>query len=75
MCSLQLETPSAFKSERVFSKVGVGYYTFISMNNYIFRDGANGQYIILNKEKSLLITIMSREKEMKNVTEVLRNLI
>jgi len=75
MCSLQLETPSAFKSERVFPKVGVGYYTFISINNYIFRDGADGQYIIINKEKSLLITIMSREKEMRNVTEVLRNLI
>ena len=75
MCSLQLETPSAFKPERVFPKVGVGYYTFISTNDYVFRDGADGQYIILNKERNLLITIMSREKEMKNVTEILRNLI
>jgi len=41
MCTLQLETPSAFKPERVFPKVGVGYYTFISTNNYIFRDGAD----------------------------------
>ena len=75
MCSLQLETPSAFKPERVFPKVGVGYYTFISTNDYVFRDDADGQYIILNKERNLLITIMSREKEMKNVTEILRNLI
>lgn len=75
MCALQLETPSAFKPERVFPKVGVGYYTFISTNNYIFRDGADGQYIIINKERNLLITIMSREKNMKNVTEVLRDLI
>ncbi len=75
MCTLQLETPSAFKPERVFPKVGVGYYTFISTNNYIFRDGADGQYIILNKERNILITIMSREKDMKNVTEVLRDLI
>jgi len=75
MCTLQLETPSAFKPERVFPKVGVGYYTFISTNNYIFRDGADGQYIIINKDKNILITIMSREKEMKNVTEILRNLI
>lgn len=75
MCSLQLETPSAFKPERVFPKVGVGYYTFISTNNYIFRDGADGQYIILNKELNLLITILSKEKDMKNVTEILRNLI
>lgn len=75
MCRLQLETPSAFKPERVFPKVGVGYYTFISTNDYIFRDGADGQYIIINKDKDILITIMSREKEMKNVTEILRNLI
>lgn len=75
MCVLQLEIPSAFKPERVFPKVGVGYYTFISINNYVFRDGADGQYIIINKEKNLLITIMSREKDMKNVTEVLRDLI
>ena len=75
MCTLQLDTPSAFKPERVFPKVGVGYYTFISTNDYVFRDGADGQYIILNKERNLLITIMSREKEMKNVTEILRNLI
>ena len=75
MCALQLETPSTFKPERVLPKVGVGYYTFISINNYVFRDGADGQYIIINKEKNLLITIMSREKDMKNVTEVLRDLI
>lgn len=75
MCSLQLKTPSAYKSERVLPKVGIGYYTFISENGYIFRDGADGQYIIVNKEKNFLITIMSQEKDMKNVTEILRNLI
>lgn len=75
MCSLQLKTPSVYKSERVFPKIGIGYYTFISKNGYIFRDGAEGQYIIVNKEKNLLITIMSQEKEMKNITEILRNLI
>lgn len=75
MCTLQLETPSAFKPERVFPKVGIGYYTFISTNDYIFRDGADGQYIIINKDKNILITIMSKEREMKNVTEILRNLM
>ena len=75
MTSMQLETPSAYKPERVFSKIGVGYYTFISRDNYIFRDGSNGQYIILNKDKKLLLTIMSSEKNMKNVTEVLRCVI
>lgn len=75
MCKMQLETPSMYKEERVLPKVGVGYYTFISRDGYIFRDGAAGQYIILNKEKNLLITIMSTEKDMKNITEILRGII
>ncbi len=75
MCSMQLETPSALKPERVLPKICIGYYTFISRDGYIFRDGANGQYIILNKAKNLLITIMSTDRNMKNVTEILRNLI
>lgn len=75
MASMQLETPSAYKSERVFPKIGIGYYTFISRDGYIFRDGYNGQYIIMNKGKNLLITIMSTEKDMKNITEILRDII
>lgn len=75
MCSLQFETPSAYKPERLLPKIGVGYYTFISRDGYVFRDGSNGQYIITNKDKNLLITIMSTEKDMKNVTEILRGLI
>lgn len=75
MCSIKLETPSVYKHERVLPKIGIGYFTFISRDGYIFRDGSNGQYIILNKDKNLLITIMSTEKDMKNVTEILRNLI
>ncbi|NBJ64911.1 class C beta-lactamase-related serine hydrolase [bacterium c-19] len=75
MSSIQLETPTAYKSERVLPKIGVGYYTFISRDGYIFRDGSNGQYIIVNKEKNLLITIMSSEKDMKKITEIFRNII
>lgn len=75
MLSMQFETPTAYKPERVLPKIGIGYYTFISRDGYIFRDGSNGQYIIMNKSKNLLITIMSSEKNMKNVTEILRNLI
>ena len=59
MSSMQLETPSAYKPERVLPKIGIGYYTFISRDSFVFRDGSNGQYIIVNKEKNLLITIMS----------------
>lgn len=75
MCSMKLETPSIYKPERVLPKMGVGYFTFISRDGFIFRDGSNGQYIILNKNKSLLITIMSTEKNMKNITEILRDII
>lgn len=75
MTSMQLETPSTYKPERVFSKIGVGYYTFISRDNYIFRDGSNGQYIIVNKEKKLLVTTMASEKDMKRITEIFRDII
>lgn len=75
MSSMQLETPSAYKPERVLPKIGIGYYTFISRDSFVFRDGANGQYIIVNKEKNLLITIMSSENDMKNITEILRDVI
>ena len=75
MCEMHLETPSIYKKERVLPKIGIGYYTFISRDGYIFRDGSNGQYIILNKEKNLLITIMSSETDMKNIIEILRNII
>lgn len=73
MCSLQMETLSAYKEDRVLPKIGIGYYTFISRDSLIFRDGSNGQYIILNKDKNILITIMSTEKNMKNVTEIFRD--
>lgn len=75
MRSIKLETPSVYNPLRVLPKIGIGYFTFLSRDGYVFRDGSNGQYIILNKDKDLLITIMSTEKDMKNVTEILRNLI
>lgn len=75
MCSMQLETPSIYKPERVLPKFGIGYFTFISRDGFIFRDGSNGQYIILNKDKDILITILSSERDMKNVTEILRDII
>lgn len=75
MTKLQVETPNLYKKERVLPKIGGGYFTFISRDGYVFRDGSNGQYIILNKDKNLLITIMSSEKDMKNITEILRDLI
>ena len=75
MTTVQLETPDAYKPERVLPKLGIGYYTFISRDDFVFRDGSNGQYIIVNKNNNILITIMSQEKDMKNITEILRGLI
>lgn len=75
MCKIQFNTPYMIKKERLFPKNGIGYYTFISNDGFVFRDGTNGQYIILNKDKNLLITIMSSEKEMNKITEIFRNII
>ena len=75
MCKMQFETPEICKKERLLPKYGVGYFTFISRDGIVFRDGSNGQNIIIDKNKNLLITIMSTEPNMKNITEVLRNLI
>ena len=72
---MQIEIPELVKKDRVFQKIGIGYYTFISNDGYVFRDGSNGQYIIINRAKKLLITIMSTEKEMKKITDIFRGII
>ena len=75
MCSAQIITPYAIKPERVLPKTSVGYIMHISRDGYFFKDGTNGQYMIINFDKNLLITILSSEKEMKYVTEILRDII
>ncbi len=75
MTKMQIETPYLVKTERLFPKYGAGYFTFISRDGYIFRDGTNGQYIIINKEKGLVISIMSSEKDMSKITEIFRGIL
>lgn len=75
MIKLQIETPNLVKIERLFPKYGAGYFTFISRDGYVFRDGTNGQYIIINKNKKLVISIMSSEKDMSKITEIFRNFL
>ncbi len=75
MIKLQIETPNLVKIERLFPKYGAGYFTFISRDGYVFRDGTNGQYIIINKNKELVISIMSSEKDMSKITEIFRNFL
>ena len=47
----------------------------ISRDGYVYKDGTNGQYLIINFSKNLLITILSSEKEMSYVSEILRGII
>jgi CubicO group peptidase (beta-lactamase class C family) len=75
MCSIQIETPYATKPERVLPKVGVGFVMHISRDGYAYKDGTNGQYLIINFEKQQLLTILSSEPDMSCVTEILRDLI
>jgi len=75
MCSTQINTPYAAKTERVLPKYGVGYIMHISRDGYVYKDGTNGQYLIINFKKNQLITILSSEQDMSCVTEILRNLI
>ena len=75
MCSTQIETPYAAKPEKVLPKVGVGYIMHISRDGFCFKDGTNGQYLIVNFNKNLLISILSSENEMSYVTEILRDII
>ncbi len=75
MCSTQIATPYDTKPERVLPKYGVGYIMHISRDGFAFKDGTNGQYIILNPDKNLLITILASETDMPCVLEILRGLV
>ena len=65
MYSIKLETPSVYKPEGELSKIRIGYSTFISRDGCVFRDSSNGRYIILIKDKNLLITTISTKKDIK----------
>jgi CubicO group peptidase (beta-lactamase class C family) len=75
MCSIQIETPYAIKPGRVLPKIGVGYIMHISRDGYIYKDGTNGQYLIINLKKQQIISILASESDMSCVTEILRDLI
>lgn len=71
----QIHCPDYYKPERLLSKLDAGYFTWISRDGIVFRDGANGQYIICDYPNNRLITIMSTQKDMNLVIECLRELI
>ena len=75
MCSIQLETPYAAKKERVLPKNATGFVFHVSKDGYIFKDGAKGQYLILNFIKKQIISITSDEQEEVKVLEIIRDII
>lgn len=75
MISKQVDCPDYYKPERLLPKLGAGYFTWISRDDIVFRDGSNGQYIICDFKNRQLITIMSSQKDMSLITECLRSLI
>lgn len=75
MIKPQVACPDYYKPERVLPKLMAGYFTWISRDNIIFRDGSEGQYIICDFNNNRLITIMAQEKDMAKVSECLRGLL
>lgn len=75
MTSKQVECPDYYKPERVLPKLYAGYFTWLSRDNILFRDGSKGQYIICDYKNNRLITILSSMENMSLVTECLRDLI
>lgn len=75
MKKAQVECPDYYKKERFYPKISAGYFVWQSRDKIVFRDGADGQYIICDSKNDRLITIMSSEKEMSKVIECLRGII
>ena len=75
MKNTQFDCQDYYKKERFVPKISAGYFVWQSRDGIVFRDGADGQYIICDKKNNLLITIMSTEKDMAKVTECLRGII
>lgn len=75
MTKIQIDTPHLVKKERVFPKYHAGYFMFISRDGFVFRDGIHGQYLLINKDRKLLISILSSEKDNGRATEMLRGIL
>ena len=75
MISPQVHCPDYYKAERLLPKMDAGYFTWISRDGIVLRDGSEGQYIICDFKNDRLITIMSTQKDMSQVTECLRGLL
>ncbi len=75
MTKPQIACPDYYKPERLLPKLGAGYFTWISRDEIVFRDGADGQFLICDYKKNRLISILSTQKEMSSVMECLKGVI
>lgn len=75
MTNVQILTPSMYDEKRVFPKYGYGFYIYICKNGDYYIDGTDGQYLIVLKNKGLLITTFGHQSDMKPITECFRELL
>jgi CubicO group peptidase (beta-lactamase class C family) len=67
--------PTVYDPKRVFPKWGYGFFVYICENGSYYVDGTDGQYIIVIKDKGLLITTFGHQSDMKPITECFRELL
>ncbi|MBK9043196.1 MAG: serine hydrolase [Saprospiraceae bacterium] len=75
MTKLQVFTPTMYDEKRVFPKYGYGFYIYICKNGNYYIDGTDGQYLIVLKDKGILITTFGHQPDMKPITECFRELL
>ena len=75
MTKIQVLTPTMYDDERVFPKYGYGFYIYICKNGNYYIDGTDGQYLIVLRDKGILITTIGHQSDMKPITECFRELL
>jgi CubicO group peptidase (beta-lactamase class C family) len=71
----QRTEPTVYDPKRVFPKWGYGFFVYICENGSYYIDGTDGQYIIVIKDKGILITTFGHQSDMKPITECFRELL
>ena len=75
MRRIQVNTPDNCDLNRAFPKKGYGFGLWITPKGQYFCDGTDGQYLIVIPEKSIVISTMGHQKDMKPIGECFRRLI
>lgn len=79
MTTRQISTINKYSNvydfKRVFPKWGYGFFVYICENGNYYIDGTDGQYIIVIKNKGILITTFGHQGDMKPITECFKELL